>query len=330
MQKLAGKRILITGGCGSIGSKLARAALNEQAELVRILDNSEQAIYEMRSQKNDQRLDFTIGNVRDKAELERVLTDIDVVFHTAALKHVGLVERNPYQAVVTNILGTRNVIRASTEAGVSKIVTISTDKASNPFSSMGATKLIAERISIAANKYSGVQTSCVRFGNVAGTRGSVIPTFHQQINNKQSLTVTDPQMTRFVMTPDEAVDFVIDSTEQATGGEVFVKKMPAFKLEDLVSIAKEELAPKCGYSPEEIDVEMVGAGSGERIHEKLISVDEARITSEQEDRFVLYTNSDVLDYTPPCFENSIDGEYTSADATMLSMNELRGLVLESI
>lgn len=333
MSYLAGQQILVTGGCGSIGSALVRRLLEHDPRSIRVLDTNEAGLFDLQTELSDHAdtLRFLLGDVRDRSRLEMAMEDIDVVFHAAALKHVSLNEYNPFEAVQTNVQGTQNVIRMALEEEVDSFVAISTDKASNPTSVMGATKLLSERLTIAANTYKGsrrTQFACVRFGNVLGSSGSVVPLFHEQIRAGKPLTVTDPEMTRFIMSIDRAVDLVLSAHERMSGGEVFVLKMPAFKLETLVDAMLTRYAPEYGYDAAEVEVEIIGRRPGERTHEKLISRDEVVHAEELSDMFVLTPQIDIAGYEAPAYEgqNSLDEEYTSASAEFLDEDELVELI----
>lgn len=332
MTYLTDKRILITGGCGSIGSHLVEQVLDNDPQFVRVLDVNEEGLFSLERELSeyDTSLRFLLGDVRDRDRLEMAIEGIDVVFHAAALKHVELNEYNPFEAVQTNVHGTQNLVRIAMEEEVERFVAISTDKASNPTSVMGATKLLSERLVIAANVYKGERQttfSCVRFGNVLGSSGSVIPVFLDQIKNGGPLTVTDPEMTRFIMPIEEAAELVLQTQQEMRGGEVYVLKMPTFRLEDLVEVMRNEYAPQFGYDPDAINVEIVGRRPGERKHEKLISRDELVHTEEREDMFLLLPQLDLQHIDrEPAGNNSIDTEYTSADPDPLTYDELSALI----
>jgi FlaA1/EpsC-like NDP-sugar epimerase len=249
------------------------------------------------------------------------------VFHAAALKHVEINEYNPFEAVQTNVQGTQNLIRAAIEEEVEAFVGISTDKASNPTSVMGATKLLSERLIISANNYKGdkdICFGCVRFGNVLGSSGSVIPLFLEQIRDGGPVTVTDPDMTRFIMPITEAAGLVVEAYERMTSGEIFVLKMPAFRVGTLAGAMVEEYAPGAGYDPDEVEIETVGARPGERIHEKLISEDERRQARELDNMYVILPQIDVSAYQDLAHADakSVENAYTSADETPLSKEEI--------
>lgn len=272
--------ILVTGGTGSFGKKFTQIVLSEcQPKKLIIFSRDELKQHEMRvGGFDDPRLRYFIGDVRDADRLRRALTGVDIVVHAAALKQVPACEYNPIEAVLTNVMGARNVIDAALDSGVKKVLALSTDKAVNPVNLYGATKLVAEKLFVQANAYSGTgptRFSCVRYGNVVGSRGSVIPLFVQQRQTGR-ITVTDPRMTRFWITLDQGVRFVINCIERMHGGEVFVPKIPSMKMMDLV----QAIAP-------EATVEDIGIRPGEKLHEALISEDEARQTIELEDMYVV-------------------------------------------
>lgn len=274
------KIVLVTGGTGSFGKKFVEIMLAEYypSKLI-IFSRDELKQHEMRSTGFDhESLRYFIGDVRDQLRLRRAMHDVDIVIHAAALKQVPACEYNPMEAIKTNILGSGNVIEAALDAGVKKVVALSTDKAVSPVNLYGATKLAAEKLFIQSNAYAaGTSTrfSCVRYGNVAGSRGSVIPTFIAQRQNGK-LTITDMRMTRFWLTLEQGVRFVISCTEQMHGGEVFVPKIPSTRVVDLAKA----IAP-------EAELEVIGIRPGEKLHEVLINEDEARTTVELEEMFVV-------------------------------------------
>ena len=284
----------MTGVCGTVGSELARLLLKEPVygpEEVIGLDNNESELFFLEQRYgSDPRARFYTADIRDRDELCRRFRGIDVVLHAAALKHVLLCERSPSQAVRTNILGVENVIAAATENGVERVVFTSSDKAVNPTNVMGTSKLMGERLITAANSHkrgAGPIFFSTRFGNVLGSRGSVIPLFHRQIEMGGPVTLTDPAMTRFIMTLEEAVRMVLDSVALAKGGEVFVTKMPVARIADLAEVMIEELGPRYGYSVEEIELRIVGSKPGEKLYEELINEEEVRRTVELERYFVV-------------------------------------------
>jgi UDP-N-acetylglucosamine 4,6-dehydratase len=275
------KIILLTGGTGSFGQKFVEVMLKEyNPKTIRIFSRDELKQWEMAQKFNhDKRLRFFIGDIRDKERLERAMDGVDIVVHAAALKQVPLCEYNPFEAVKTNILGAQNVIEAALDHNVERVMAISTDKAVNPVNLYGATKMCMEKLFIAANSYVGpkrqTKMSCVRYGNVVGSRGSVIPLFKKQRQTGR-ITITDPRMTRFWITLEQGVKFVINCIEKMHGGEIFVPKIPSMRIMDLAKA----VAPEC-------EIEFIGIRPGEKIHECLLTEDEARHSIEFEDFFVI-------------------------------------------
>ncbi len=275
-----GLNVLVTGGTGSFGRKFTEIMLREctPRKLV-IFSRDELKQHEMRTGGFDHpSLRYFIGDVRDVERLRRAMTGMDIVVHAAALKQVPACEYNPIEAVLTNVMGARNIIEAALDMGVKKVMAISSDKAVNPVNLYGATKLVAEKLFVQGNAYSGTSEtrfSCVRYGNVVGSRGSVIPLFLGQRNNGK-VTITDERMTRFWLTLEQGVRFVIRCIEQMHGGEVFVPKIPSMNIMDLVKA----VAPDC-------QVENIGIRPGEKLHEILISEDEVRQALELDDMFVI-------------------------------------------
>jgi len=272
--------VLVTGGTGSFGKKFVELMLREHhpRKLV-IFSRDELKQHDMRTAGFDHpSLRYFIGDVRDPQRLQRALTGVTVVVHAAALKQVPACESNPFEAIQTNIIGGRNVIDAAIDQGVKRILALSTDKAVNPVNLYGATKLCAEKVFVQANAYSGAQEtrfSCARYGNVVGSRGSVIPVFLEQRKHGK-ITITDARMTRFWITLEQGVRFVVRCLEQMHGGEIFVPKIPSMKLTDIA----ETLAPGC-------EVEYVGIRPGERLHEVLVSEEEARHSLDLDDMYVI-------------------------------------------
>jgi UDP-N-acetylglucosamine 4,6-dehydratase len=274
------KVVLVTGGTGSFGKKFTKILLAEhQPRKIIIFSRDELKQHEMQvGGYNHPSLRYFIGDVRDRERLLRAMHGVDVVVHAAALKQVPACEYNPMEAVKTNIMGTSNVLEAALDAGVKKVMTISTDKAVSPANLYGATKLAAEKLTIQSNAYAaGTSTrySCVRYGNVVGSRGSVVPLFLKQ-RQTGKVTITDDRMTRFWLSLDQGAQFVINCIEQMEGGEVFVPKIPSTKVIDLAKA----IAP-------DAKLEIIGIRPGEKLHEMLISEDEARSTIELDRMFVV-------------------------------------------
>jgi UDP-N-acetylglucosamine 4,6-dehydratase len=275
-----GLNVLVTGGTGSFGQKFTEIMLGEfRPRKLVIFSRDELKQHEMRTGGFDHpSVRYFIGDVRDVDRLRRAMTGIDIVVHAAALKQVPACEYNPIEAVLTNVMGARNIIEAALDMGVKKVMAISSDKAVNPVNLYGATKLVAEKLFVQGNAYSGTSEtrfSCVRYGNVVGSRGSVIPLFLGQRNNGK-VTITDERMTRFWLTLEQGVRFVIRCIEQMHGGEVFVPKIPSMNIIDLVKA----VAPGC-------EVENIGIRPGEKLHEILVSEDEVRQTLELDDMFII-------------------------------------------
>jgi len=292
MEKLVeNKNVLITGGVGSIGQELAREILKHRPRVVRIFDIDELRQFEFqRKLRKFKNVRFFLGDVRDEARLRYAIEGVDVIFHAAALKHVEACEYNPFEAIKTNVLGTQNVIDVAIKEEVGKVILMSSDKAVNPTNVMGSTKLMCERLITAANYYRGrreVVFSSVRFGNVMGSRGSVVPLFRDQIKAGGPLTVTNPNMTRFIMSMPQTLRLLFKATQMAQGGEVFIFKMPAVKVSDLAEAMIEGLAPKYGYRPSEIKIEIIGNKPGEKICEELMTADDAQRALETKDMFIV-------------------------------------------
>ena len=290
------KKILVTGGAGSIGSILVKTLLNFSPKTIRILDNNETGLFNLHESLNKSEIiRLFIGDVRDKERLFIAMEGVDIVFHTAALKHVPLCEYNPFEAIKTNILGTQNVIDAAFTNGVDKVVIISTDKAISPVNVMGATKLLAEKLAIAANfnkGYKKTKFSCVRFGNVLGSRGSVLPLFLESIEKNSSIGITDVNMTRFIMKIEQAVELVLKTVKFMRGGEIFVLKMPSISIIEFADSIINLYVNKHNISKESIKINIIGKREGERMHEFLISHDELENSAiyELDDVYVLITN----------------------------------------
>ena len=300
MSTIDEKAILITGGTGSIGQEILREILKYEPKVVRILDVDETKQFELQQEYGDYKnIRFLLGDIRDKERLRRAIEDIDIIFHTAALKHVLACEYNPFEAVKTNAIGIQNLIDVALNEEVEKVIFTSSDKAVNPTNVMGATKLLAERLITSANYYKGAREtvfSSVRFGNVLGSRGSVIPLFKKQIGDGGPVTITNEDMTRFIMPMRDAIDLLFKAIELAQGGEIFVFKMEAIKIIDLAEIMIVELAPNYGYSQNEIKTEIIGTKPGEKLYEELMTEDEARRALESEDMFIVLPEMKELSY----------------------------------
>jgi len=298
MEIIKDKNILITGGAGSFGGAILDEILEHDPKVVRVYDNSEESLFELKQRlAHTRKVRYLVGDVRDEGRLKHAMENIDIVFHAAALKHVESCEYNPFEAVKTNVIGTQNIIDVTIREEPDKVIFTSSDKATNPTNVMGTSKLLAEKLFVAANVYKGDRKtvySSVRFGNVLGSSGSVVPLFTKQIEAGGPVTVTDPDMTRFMISLGQAMDLVIKSAEMAHGGEVFILKMDALRLGDLAEVMIEELAPKFGRKPEDIEVKVIGSKAGEKDYEELMTEEEARRSLETDDLFIILPQLDEV------------------------------------
>ncbi|MDA8088636.1 MAG: polysaccharide biosynthesis protein [Nitrospiraceae bacterium] len=337
-----GKRILVTGACGTIGTELISQILeneNDSPEEIIGLDNNESALFFLDERyRLDSRTHFYVADIQDLQDLRSKMRGIDFVFHTAAFKHVILCERSPEQAVNTNISGIQNVITAASVNFVGRVIFTSSDKAVNPTNVMGTSKLMGERLMTAANsnrRGDGTIFASTRFGNVLGSRGSVIPIFRNQIAKGGPVTLTDAMMTRFVMSIGDAVKLVIDSAKIACGGEVFVTKMPVIRIADLARLMIGELAPRYGRDPDEIGIIEIGSKPGEKLYEELMSPEETRRAVELRDYFVVLPAFrgvyHEIDYgnCPGLVSSVVGNPYVSATEKPLSVEELRVFLKQS-
>ena len=287
---LHGKNILITGGSGSIGESLTKRAISDGARLIRVFSNDENGLYEMESEyENHKNIEYVIGDIQNPEIVSEIVKGIDIIFHAAALKHVDRCELNPLETINVNIMGTKNIIKAAKKEKIQKMIFISTDKAVNPIGVMGATKLLGEKL-IAAEAFhdkSNTIFASVRFGNVFNTRGSILPRIEKQISNGGPITLTNPEMKRFFMTKDDAINLIISSTILAKGGETFVLKMPLIRLDDLFETMKEILSPEYGYKPSEIKTKIIGSRPGEKLIEFLLTSFEMENILETKDFFII-------------------------------------------
>jgi len=322
-----GKIILVTGGCGSIGSEIVNQLMKYNPEIIRILDNNEDGHFKINQRFNDDKIRHLIGDVRDRDRVMRAMEDVDIVFHAAALKHVPFCEYNPFEAMNTNVVGTQNLVDAAIHHNVDKFIGISTDKAVNPINTMGATKLLSEKIiTNAPIGKSKVKFCCVRFGNVLASSGSVIPIFKNQIKTGDEITITDNEMTRFFMSLEDAVKLVLKASKVVEMGETFILKMESLKIKDLAEVMVEELAPKYNKNPKDFKYKTIGIRPGEKLHESLITTEEGDYMSEEEDMFVL-RNSMLSHYgkDKPIKTNKklkLE-EYNSATVPQLTKKEIK-------
>jgi len=286
-----GKVALVTGGTGTVGSGIVRRLLETGVDGIRIFSRDEHKQYELRHELHDEsRLRFLIGDTRDLRRLRRAVAGVNVIFHAAAMKHVLSCEYNPFEAVRTNIVGTQNVIDAALDAGVERVLFASSDKAVNPTSTMGTSKLMAEKLMSAADVFRGDHPTIfttVRFGNVIGSRGSVVPLFLRQIAAGGPMTITDRRMTRFIMSLEHAVDLMFTALGLARGGEVFVLKMPVLRIEDLASLLRDHVAALHGWGADEIAIEEIGQHVGEKVAEELLTEEERARALETDEMFII-------------------------------------------
>jgi FlaA1/EpsC-like NDP-sugar epimerase len=327
------KTILVTGGAGSIGSEVVRRLISMKPKAIRIFDNNETGLFNIEQELNCEILRSFIGDVRDKERLARAMENVDIVFHGAALKHVPLCEFNPFDAIKTNIIGTQNLLDVCLDEEVEKVIFISTDKAVNPSNVMGTTKLLGERLTTSANYYKGARNtafSCVRFGNVLGSRGSVIPLFLNQIREGKAVTITHPEMTRFIMSVPRSVELIIKAAELALGGEIFILKMPALRITDLAEVMIEEYAPRFGKNPSEIDIKYIGKRIGEKLFEELIQQDETNVFENEEMLVImpeyLYRHSSKKISLPSTFKEMHNSKYSSNNVKLLGKDDIRSLL----
>jgi len=322
-----GRKILVIGGTGTIGKSVVQKLLLESPELVRVFSRDEYKQHVFQAElEHVEKVEFLIGDIRNYERVYTAMQDIDYVFHLAAMKHVDICERNPYEAVLTNIIGMQNVIQAAMKQQVKKVVFTSSDKAISPTNAYGATKLIAERMLVATKKNhseNGTIFASVRFGNVMGSRGSVIPFFKEQILNKRKITVTDKDMTRFMMTINQATELTIEALKKAEGGEVFVLKMPVIHLGTLVEVLIDEMCQKHQLNRDAIHIEITGLRPGEKMYEELMTIDESKMAWELPNMYVL---------TDKPKEKYLDGKqvrvstYSSSHQEALKKKELRELL----
>ena len=333
------KRILVTGSAGTVGSELIKQLLScfNAGEIIGLDDNVTAIYYSETRFANFTNFHCYLGDVRDRDILIKTMSGIDIVFHCAAFKHVVLCERSPFEAVQTNIIGIQNIISAAFQNKVEKVIFTSSDKAVNPSSVMGTSKLMGERLITAATNArhnpNVTFTSC-RFGNVLGSRGSVISIFNQQISNGGPVTVTDKKMTRFIMSIEESVRLVIESIRFSKGGEVFITKMPVINIIDLAEVMIAYLAPKMDLNPDKIGIKLIGTKPGEKFYEELMNIEETRRAIELKDYFVvvpalrnIYKN---IEYSYPSeFSRKVDKPFISSAAKPMGKSDLLKFLLKN-
>ncbi|OHY73449.1 polysaccharide biosynthesis protein [Priestia aryabhattai] len=323
------KKVLIIGGTGTIGKSLISNILKENPKFIKVLSRDEYKQFLLKNEMMDcHNLKYLIGDVRNYDSVYSAMKGIDYVFHTAAMKHVSSCENNPYEATLTNITGTNNVIKAAISQKVKKVVFTSSDKAISPTNTYGATKLIAERLitSIDHSKGNGGTVfSSVRFGNIMGSRGSVIPLFKKQIVNNKRITVTNLEMSRFMMTLTQATNLTIKALKESKGGETFVLKMPVIRLKDLLSVVMEETCKEYQLDYGEIQIQEIGLRPGEKMYEELMTLDESTSSLEFTDMFMIPSNLRNLDLYEGA-RKAPKQTYSSENQKSLSKEEVRQLL----
>ena len=333
-----GKTILVTGGTGSIGSEIVRQLLPKKTRAIRVFARHENRHHELMQELagHEKTVRFIVGDVRDRERLALAMEGVDIVFHAAALKHVPLCEYNPFEAVKTNIMGTQNVIEIARGAKVKQVIGISTDKVTEPESVLGVSKLMAEKLFLATYFYKGyskTKFTCVRFGNVLGSRGSILSLCKKQIEDGHPIPVTDPSMTRFFMTIPQAVALVFEAAKYGKGQEVFVLKMPAAHLGDLIDAARAYFAPLFGERLHETRVKYIGKRAGEKMHEKLLAEHEIPFALETDRMYILTPNQKAFSEYTAAYRaeplRALDRSFSSEFAPKLSAKELLALIKEA-
>ena len=329
----AGKKVLVTGGAGSIGSAIVHELVTRDCTLVRVLDMNETGLFTLQQElAHTPVCRFLVGDIRDRDRMRRAVEGIDIVIHAAALKHVQSSEYNPFEAVKTNVVGIQNLIDVCIEEDIERFLFTSSDKATNPTNVMGTTKLLGERLVTAANYYKGKRRamfSSVRFGNVMGSQGSVVPLFMQQIQRRIPVTITDETMTRFVMSKQEAIGLIFKALAIMKGGEVFILKMPVFRVADLYRAVADYMHERHALSSTSTTI---GLRNGEKMHEELMTAEESRRALETDDMFILLPEmKELLDsnhYTYQGARQASRREYSSQHATPLLPAALQQMIHE--
>ena len=331
------KKILITGAAGTVGREIVKQINSFGHAELRLMDNNESEMFFLMEEYRDRNVFCFLGDIRDRDKLEKLSKDIDIIIHSAAFKHVILSEYNPFDVVQTNIIGVENIIRAATACKVKQLLFTSSDKAVNPTNVMGTSKLMGERLITAANavKRDGKTIfSSTRFGNVLGSRGSVVPLFMKQIREGGPVTITDKKMTRFVMTIEESARLVLQSVLISKGGEVFVTKMPVARITNLADVMIKLLAPRYGYKPSDIKTVEIGAKPGEKLYEELMSEEEVHRSMELRDMFVVTPafksiyQSIQYEY-PDTLSTQIRKSYVSENEEPLNKDDLEKYLIEN-
>ncbi len=334
LKEFQGKSILVTGGTGSIGSEIVRQLLQYKPKTVRVFARSEQGHHRFRREIGPgfTPVRFIVGDIRDRDRLRLAMEGVDIVFHAAAMKHVDICDSEPFEAVKTNIIGTQNVIDMARESDVEKFIGISTDKAVNPEGILGTSKLMAEKLILNSYYYRGLRRTkytCVRFGNVLGSQGSILPLLKNQIERQGYVTITDPEMTRFVMSIPRAVNLVLGAAILTKGQEIFVFKMPSVRIGDLVNAAVKYYAPLYNKKSSEIKIKTIGYRLGEKKHEQLLASHEANRVLETPDMFILLPREDVMHKRKFAYEQkpaAASESFSSEHAEKMSEKEIFELI----
>lgn len=337
MSYFTNKSILVIGGTGTVGLGLIKGLIKENPKVIRILSRDEYKQFQIQRHEEFIReydnFRFLIGDVRDYERVERAMAGIDIVFNLAAMKHVGACEYNPAEAIKTNIDGINNIIKAAMKNNVQCVLFTSSDKAINPTNTYGATKLLAEKLIQAANYSKGncrTKFISVRFGNVMGSRGSVIPLFKKQIIEENKITITDSDMSRFMMSLKDAVDLIMKACEISNGGELFILKMPVVNLGVLSEVLIEETCKKYNINKDKIVKEEIGKFKGEKLFEELMTREEARLAKDLGNMYVVlpenYSNGYLNKYGN--YKNCEDKSYSSHDQVVIDEEETRNLLIQ--
>ncbi len=329
MRIFEGKKILITGGTGSLGQALTKRLLTEGVDVIRIFSRNENKQVMMEQEFHNDKLRFLIGDIRDLPRLQRAMEGIDIVFHAAALKHVPVVEYNPFEAINTNVIGSQNVIDACLHENVEIAIAVGTDKAVSPLNTYGATKLLMEKLFVTASNYLDKQRHktkfiALRYGNVLGSSGSVIPKFIDQIKKGEKISITDPSMTRFSITMDQALEFILSSVSISKGSEVFVPKIKAYKIETLKNAMKELF--------NNVEYEKIPVRQGEKYHETMINGDELKYTLETDSRYIISrTFADEVENGTyeGMRKTTLEKQYSSDVVDQMTSSELATLIKNS-